>query len=343
MIVLFLLLVLISCFGMKLSSWNNDYISKPVTDSIKGIFAIIIIYSHMRGYLPPPSDSYAMTADSIFHFLINLIGQLMVVMFLFYSGYGIMESNKLKREYTKSFISKRVLKTLFNFDIAVILYALLALIIGKEYEMSKYFWSIIGWESIGNSNWFVFDILILYIVAYFCLLARRKFNIAISKYFMLIYGLCGIFIIFLYITKHLTYWYDTILALPTGMLYSEYKNQIEKVLKRYYWISLLIVLLLFVSTYLIGNHVKVLFNAIFFSLLIVTISVKIKLDNRVLRWLGINCFAIYILQRIPMIIYSELGLNNNWLLFVICVIPTTLFLAAVFTAFTNRLNKRLFN
>lgn len=298
----------------------------------------------MRGYLSPPSISYASTADELFHFVINIIGQLVVVMFLFYSGYGIMESNKYKQEYTNSFLSKRVLRILLNFDIALILYVILAVILGKEYETSKYIWSIIGWDSIGNSNWFVFDILVLYLMTYFCLLARRRrFNLSTENYFVIIYALCGIFILFLYITKHRAYWYDTVFAFPTGMLYSEYKNQIEKVFKRYYWIALSIISLLFISTYLIGSYVKILLNASFFSLLIVTISVKVKLNNKILQWLGVNCFAIYILQRIPMAIYSELGLNNNWVLFAITVIPTTLLLATIFTAFTNRLNKRVFN
>lgn len=52
MVLLFVLLACVALYGVKFSSHHEDYISKPVTDSIKGIFAIIIIYSHGRGYLP---------------------------------------------------------------------------------------------------------------------------------------------------------------------------------------------------------------------------------------------------------------------------------------------------
>lgn len=295
----------------------------------------------MRGYLPP-SDSYDVW-NRIFYFIINAIGQLMVVMFLFYSGYGIMESFRRKDLYTNTFITHRVLKTLFNFDIAVLLFLLLALIIGKDYDILTVLLSLIGWESIGNSNWFVFDIIVLYLMAYLVLIIKKRYSIPNKIYFSLIYTLCFTFIIFLYVTKHNSYWFDTVLSFPTGMLYSEYKDYFEKKFKSgLFWPLFMATSVLFVVLYRWGGYAATILNCVVFSFLFILISVKIRFNNIILRWLGINCFAIYILQRIPMIVYTEFGLNNNWVLFSIAVIPTTLLLAAVYTAFTNKINKYFF-
>ena len=53
--------------------------------------------------------------DSVGVKFITKLEQLMVTMFLFYSGYGVMESIKRKGDdYIKSFPKKRILTTLIN-------------------------------------------------------------------------------------------------------------------------------------------------------------------------------------------------------------------------------------
>lgn len=106
---LVVVLAIVCFYGLRFSwAGHADYIDRGQTDSIKGIFAIIILYSHMRwGIIPPPSGSY----DRLFIFMLNFLGQLMVVMFLLYSGYGIMESLKRNKEkYIKTFFTHRLVK-----------------------------------------------------------------------------------------------------------------------------------------------------------------------------------------------------------------------------------------
>lgn len=92
----------------------KDYLSVENTTSIKGIFIIIVFWSHIKGYIVIDNafDSYAF-------FPLTLLGQGMVTMFLFYSGYGVMESIKKKgQEYIKSTPKNRLCATLYRFDIA---------------------------------------------------------------------------------------------------------------------------------------------------------------------------------------------------------------------------------
>ena len=98
----FLIVALILCclWKVKISKgFNFEYLSQDVSNSIKGIFAIIILFSHIRGYITlSPNNIF----DTSFNTIISYIGQLMVAIFLFYSGYGIMESIKKKKKEGKN-------------------------------------------------------------------------------------------------------------------------------------------------------------------------------------------------------------------------------------------------
>lgn len=79
-----------------------------------------------------------------------------------------------------------------------------------------------------------------------------------------------------------------------------------------------------------------------FAIFIILVTIRLRLGNRVLKWLGINAFAIYILQRIPMIIASKYELHFNPVLFFAVVMPSTLIIASLFTSMITKLDKRLF-
>lgn len=351
---LILLLVIITIYGARVSSdGHSDYIGRNQTDSIKGIFAIIILFSHMRGYLPPPGEN-----DIVFYSTLVFIDQLMVVMFLLYSGYGVMESLKRNRQkYYDTFLTHRLLKTWLMFAIAVGLYFILALVLGHEYPAKNYIWCWIGWESIGNSNWFVFDILVLYLITYSGLFVANRMRLSLKKCTIIVLVLTFIFDIFLKSSGKDAYWYDTIIAYPVGMLFSLYKPQIEKRARGYRWIMLFLVFAgLFLACRYVSmsdllkangatrmvNHLMYISTSSFFAIALVFLTMKLKLDNAALRWLGVNAFAIYILQRLTMILCAEAGLNKHSLVFAAIVIPSTLLIAAIFTASTNRMNAILF-
>ena len=355
--ILVLILAVASFWGMKVSvSGHSDYINKNQTDSIKGIFAIIILFSHMRDYLPPSSGSY----DAAYYGMLNYLGQLMVVMFLFYSGYGIMEALRRDfRRYSDNFLTHRLLKVWLMFAIAVTIYMLLNLLLQRDYELKTVLMSYIGWESIGNSNWFVFDILVLYLFTYMSLKISAYANLNL-KSVALIVALLSLALCLMFIRMGKgAWWYDTVLAYPIGMYYSIYKDKIERIVSGHRWyLAVITVVLVFTLFYLrdvlvfaaigydgIAGYVSLcafLLTSGIFAFLLVLLSMKIKVDNQALRWLGANAFAIYILQRLSMILGTHLGWNNNAILFASFVIPATLLVSAIYTAATGRLNKKLF-
>ncbi len=274
----------------------------------------------------------------------------MVVMFLAYSGYGIMESVKRKGNgYLKGFMRKRVLKTLVHFDIAVALFLCVALWYGHQYSISEYLLCWTGWLSIGNSNWFIFDIIALYLLTYGGLLITKRVGGNIIKFAWLMMAVSFLFFAVMYKAKPgQAWWCDTVLAFPAGILWSAYREKLECALANHkkYITALALVIVGFIITYWAGHHVLLIFgaiNAVFFAILVIMLTMRLHIGNPVLNWLGVNAFAIYILQRIPMIIAKEAGFHETPLLFAALVIPGTLLIAAVFTAATNRIDRRLFN
>lgn len=93
---LYLLCIIILCLiGIKVypKDFNKDYLSKGTTNCIKGIFILLVFFAHARTSI----DVHHWYDNAMFYLSKNL-SQLIVVMFLFYSGYGIYESFKKKRK-----------------------------------------------------------------------------------------------------------------------------------------------------------------------------------------------------------------------------------------------------
>ncbi len=84
------------------------------------------------------------------------------------------------------------------------------------------------------------------------------------------------------------------------------------------------------------NEVK----SVTFFLIIIALTVVFTVGNRVLDFLGKHVFEIYMLQRLPMMIFKDLILNKY--LFFVAAVITTLILAIVFKKVESILNKQLF-
>lgn len=329
MILLFVILAFIAIYGIKFSSYNENYISLESTNAVKGILAVIILFSHMNGYIELPDTLY----DNAFSSVLRHLGQLMVAPYLFYSGFGILESVKKKPNYSRSFPRKRILKTLVHFDIAVILYLLTGCIIGSHYPIVNYLTCWIGWESVGNSNWFIFVILLLYVLTYLSIwISEQTYSVEKQKLpliaFSVTFGaICSWGL--LHLAGKDSWWYDTIMTFPLGMWFSIYRESFESLMKKHFssWLVILSILVLLGAWHVtIGNdHYGIC--ACLFCLAITALLTKVHIGNNTLQWLGAHAFAIYIMQRLPMNIFEHFGWNENPYIFIVFSIPSALIIA----------------
>lgn len=171
-------------YGIKFATketFNDRFLDKIQTDAIKGIFIYFVFIRHILQYVDKAGYVVSSMGDKILFCVNGAVGQLIVVMFLFYSGYGIAESFKRKGGgYIKSFPRNRIFATHINFDIAILFFLLIDLYFEKEITVLQLAFSLIGWDSIGNSNWYIFDILICYIITYIVFEGLRKHKILLG-------------------------------------------------------------------------------------------------------------------------------------------------------------------
>lgn len=305
--------------------------SKDSTNVVKGLFIGLIFMSHLQGYVRNSGYAYNALGDHLMLSIQSHMGQLVVVMFLFYSGYGIMESYKHKgASYVKTMPRKRLLGTLLNFDVAVLLFIILNLILGKYLTPIQCLLSLTAWDSVGNSNWYIFIILLCYLFAYIglsidCVGKRMQAVIVFLTISLISY--------FILVKTRGTYWYDTFFCFSFGMVLSVFKEKIEKVIDKQYWLVLLAVGILFILAYVFPKGLHGLRHnavSICFAMLIVILTRKVELRSRPLMWMGKNLFPLYIYQRISMMLFYEIDggtfVNHHLGLYIIaCAFITFLF------------------
>lgn len=336
---LFYLLILagICLYRLKVADNQSSYMFPDQTTSVKGIFVAIILLSHMRQYIAPslPMDDVALK-------ILNKIGQLMVTLFFFYSGYGVLSSVGKKENYGKTFFRNRLCKTWLHFAIAVSCYLVLSLILGTQYGAQDYLLCWTGWTSLGNSNWFIFVMLALYVITWLGLkltqgLPRGKAQLAIAI------GVTVLSIILrqlLRVAGKESYWYNTLLCYAAGMWFFLGKPLFDKLLGKWYlrigmWFACL-------TAFYLLHRVPVFMGydlyACVFCLLVILVTTNVRIDNAALRWLGKHTFTIYIFQRIPMIVLKRVGLSSHNVLFMVLSVVFTLGLATLFDTFYKKLD-----
>lgn len=291
---------------------NGLYMSRERTMMINGFFIWIVFIQHMKPYGLDLSIFDKKTVT-----LLSYMGQCCVATFLFYSGYGIMSALHRKTgggKYINKLIIKRLPRLLLHMTMAVCIYWLLQTLYGNSYDFAKIILAFIGWDSLGNSNWFICVTLIGYIliaVAYWSShrFGENVFLVTVTTLFI------ALICVLIYCNKG-TYWYNTCLCIPAGMAYCRNRLMIEKVVKYTRipaWIHGGILVCGALILYRLLRSIPYLNNisAIIFALGVTMVfsCISLKRIPVVLSWSGgAGLFYLYIFQRIPMII----GANHEW-------------------------------
>ena len=337
-----LLVIIIKGLSCRDEKHNPDYMSPANTSGIKGVFVFLVIMTHFVGYATPPlSQTY-----TIFRSHVN---QCVVVMFLFYSGFGMMEQIKRKGYNYVRTIPQRFLTLLINFDIAVVLYSLLQLCYGRTFSITTYLLSLTGWDSVGNSNWYIFDMLCLYVVSWICFLPLRKGGRS-SLYLSTALMTAGSIALVLAIRAlgKEGWWYNTLLTFPLGMLFSLLRPQFDRLLKhKYAYLTACAVVSVAYMFFSNRRGTALSYYTVWTFLFVagvVLMSMKLQLRSPVLDYAGKHVFSIYILQRIPMFCLNKAGLltSHPYLSLIISVMVTIL-MAEIFDTLTGKLTNRIFH
>lgn len=238
------------------------------------------------------------------------------------------------REYLASFPRRRILPVVVNFDIAVLAFAVLWFVLHGSLPMVRFALSLIAWDSLGNSNWYIFAIVLCYLAAYVA--ARFSKHPAVFT--------CAVVFAmtqFLSLVKP-EYWYNTMMAFPLGMVVSEHKVKVSEFISKRYLISITVSVLAFLSVFALRCHDfnGIVYNMLgmVFSALMVIAMFRIRLKNNFFSWAGRNVFPLYIYQRLPMIALSMLGINikGGGVIFVTASFAITALVVLIYPRFRFR-------
>lgn len=337
-----IILLFIVLYKLKLNNLGiKAALSIEQTTCVNGIFVLLIFASHFFLDLDL-NNRLNFPVTFIYPHIRNAMGQLVVVTFLFYSGYGIMEQIQLRgREYIKCIPKKRILKTWIHYMMAVSLFLVMDLIIGNIYDIKTIILSFLCWESIGNSNWYVFAILMMYLFTY---ISFSLFDG--NKSLVFLFFLTFVYAILMFFIKT-TCWWDTVIVFPVGAMISLYKNKVIDFFngKSNFYITFILCLLFSAILFMAIRHVgyyTFLFPifSVFIVFNIVLCTSKIQICNPILLFLGKYSFEIYILQRIPMALLKECF--SSVPVYLIVTLLTTIVISIFFKRLEKMLDFRCF-
>lgn len=200
----------------------------------------------------------------------------------------------------------------------------------------KYFFL---WEFSTKLNWYVTELLFLYIV--FRLL-YRKLSIWISNIVIWVLCLCFILICFWAGTENT--WYGSTLCFPMGLVFAQYEQGILLVMKKKH--SLIFILCFFIMCIGIGlffvNGCSFMANVVgrnlaslSFCILVIAVILKVKIGNRLTYFLGEMAYELFLIHEI-FIFQSMFDMNLFYSISAFCM-------AIVFGYILHRLNKKVFD
>lgn len=281
---------------------NNQYLGKEQANAIKGFFILFLTVGHIISVLFRNGLYPSGLGNGIEREIHLLVGQLVVVMFLFFSGYGVSESilkdNDGSRGYLKSFPKKRILKTWLNYAVGIAIFLILSPVTGKEMVWKDIPMYFLAQQSIGAPTWYIFIIIVCYALTWTTasIFKKSRFWCVAS----LTVSLSFVALVLVFFKE--VYWYNTILSYAFGFFYSQYKPELESFLKRHWLISFIITIFCFFIFYELQKVTPQLISynllSLTFALFFVLLSMKVKFGNKAVNWCGSHLFPIYMYQGI---------------------------------------------
>ena len=142
------------------------------------------------------------------------------------------------------------------------------------------------------------------------------------------------------------HWYNTVLCYNLGLIYSYNKKTINKLLFnniKYVLILLITAISFVLFKYLGTNFWYYEICSMLFVFMVVLITVKVQFKSPILKWFGDNLFWVYILQRIPMIYFKEVGLSVHAYRYALTVFISTVLLTFIFKILFDKPVNKLCN
>ena len=326
MILVYIALLILTLYNAKIykpKEYNNNFLNKQTTISVKGLCAILIVLHHTSQRIENP--------DQLVYF--RWIGYLCVSMFLFYSGYGLYMSYNNNNNYINTFCKKRISKIIVPFILSNILFIFSYKFINKNtYTIMDIINYSIGFKLIDGFKWYVITSIVFYYGFYLIFKYANKNKLKIMTIFITIY------VLVCYIMRMGSYWYNASYTFILGMVMAKYHKSIFNFIKKQYINILIIVAVIFKFTFMKtvyeGNLIPSIISSISFVLLSIIILTKISISNKILLFIGNISYEIYLVH--GLILNLLFNITNNKYLYLISVMVISILTAYLFKLSLNK-------
>lgn len=317
-------------------SVNENFLSRQTTNSLKGLFALMVLISHLHARVEIFSSSVIGTAFSA-------CGYLAVSGFFFVSGYGLSAGVQQKKDYIKQFHSKKILPYYAMCVGVILIYFLRDLLLTGSIDWPVFIQSFFFGKTIVDMGWYLQTQLVLYLLFY---IAFRCFRNGLRSLAVLTVCYCVVCMLW----GMSSFWYESVVCFALGAFCAANITKIVLFLKNrkrtLFCSGMLFVLLL--ATMLFGSKAilpKLLRTSIkmgsalcFTSLLVLVVSL-IKIENPVTDFLGKYSFEVYALQ--GLFLYGYRPMIANDYLYILAVVGSVIAAAMLARPCFQLLNKRM--
>lgn len=277
------------CIIFNNKNYNTEFLSKPVTDCIKGLCITVIILHHISLRMQPPRLMLPYTC----------FGHLAVSMFLFLSGYGLTMSKLKKENYLNNFFSKRLSKVYLPFIlINAITLLLLFFALNTKFSVIQTILYLSGINLIDSTQWFVICILLFYVVFYLCF---KFFKPEVAPKIILVYAFSYFLILIFF--RFGEWWYNTVFCFPIGVYIALYYNKFVDFMKKNYVTICLSSLISFAFFFYLGHLIPTVFSVFFntissicFVFLTLSFLFKVKINSKPFIFIGSIAYEMYLIH-----------------------------------------------
>lgn len=318
---------------------NNDYLGVKSTTGLKGFLALGIVFHHL--------SQWVTTGTEFSNF--GYMGTYIVSVFFFLSGYGLYVQNERKGSYLDNFLVKRLSKILIPFIIISSIYLIYRSINGQVLSSSFFIDLFKKGSTVIYNGWFVDIIILMYIFFYisFRVFSNKTTAILVNTLFIIFY------IVLVIKLEYGFWWYNSSLPFALGLVWAKNKENIDRLLKKYYFIPLVsVTVLLFVSHqysfilqkfHLVDNYSYALaanIDNVIFTFYLILIVRKIDFSNKYLLFLGKISFELYMIHGLVMSIFGKYFVTSrlNDVIFTILILIVSISLAWLINAIIKKIS-----
>lgn len=293
--------------------------SKEKMAPLKAVMALMIVAHHL-------TLAYGVGALSPF----MKLGAPLVSLFFFVSGYGLHKSYQSKgNDYLRSFFRLRIWRVVLPALISLVAYYILLWNPSRDFIGEWKNLVIMGIPILPHS-WFVVAIIAFYLGFF---LSYRFLPNGRKEFGVLIMVIC-LMTFYIFIGYDRCWWVSS-LAFPTGVFFASYENNVNSIFERrpiLYWLTILLLFSGLILTYSTRQQYIWTLCYVFIPLLVALIAARLpleKLNVRVVTFLAMISYEVYLCQGISMDLLRGRFYIQNDLLFVILVYTVTIILAWV--------------